>query len=87
MSLNFHLNYLKFYLFPSWRAPRPFLRMSERRHERVRKKLHILVEGDGVPPPLKHFEEMKLHRGICQGLAAKGITRPTPIQVQGIPTV
>ena len=61
--------------------------MSERRHERVRKKLHILVEGDAVPPPLKHFEDMKLHRGIIQGLAAKGITKPTPIQVQGIPSV
>lgn len=71
----------------SWRPPRVFLRMSERRHERVRKKLHILVEGDGVPAPLKRFKDMKLHRGMIQGLIAKGITRPTPIQVQGIPTV
>lgn len=61
--------------------------MSERRHERVRKKLHILVEGDMVPLPLKHFHQMKLHRGIIQGLADKCITKPTPIQVQGIPTV
>lgn len=61
--------------------------MSERRHERVRKKLHILVEGEGIPIPLKNFSEMKLHRGIVQGLAAKGISNPTPIQVQGIPTV
>lgn len=61
--------------------------MSERRHERVRKKLHILVEGEGVPAPLKNFGDMKLHRGILQGLSNKGITKPTPIQVQGIPTV
>ncbi|KAG9490778.1 hypothetical protein GDO78_006225 [Eleutherodactylus coqui] len=43
----------------SWRAPRHILGMSQARHERVRQKYHILVEGDGIPPPIKSFKEMK----------------------------
>ncbi|XP_046418820.1 ATP-dependent RNA helicase abstrakt isoform X1 [Neodiprion virginianus] len=71
----------------SWRLPRTVLGFDEARHERVRRKLRILVEGEDVPPPLKSFKEMKFHRGILNGLEAKGISKPTPIQVQGIPTV
>ncbi|XP_015512267.1 ATP-dependent RNA helicase abstrakt isoform X1 [Neodiprion lecontei] len=71
----------------SWRLPRTVLGFDETRHERVRRKLRILVEGEDVPPPLKSFKEMKFHRGILNGLEAKGISKPTPIQVQGIPTV
>ncbi|XP_075209782.1 ATP-dependent RNA helicase abstrakt [Lycorma delicatula] len=71
----------------SWRAPRCVLNLSEERHERVRQKMRILVEGDDIPPPLKAFKEMKFSRGILAGLEAKGIVKPTPIQVQGIPTV
>ncbi|KAF7400479.1 hypothetical protein HZH66_005663 [Vespula vulgaris] len=71
----------------SWHPPKIVLNLGEARHDRVRKKLRILVEGDDVPPPLKSFKEMKFHRGILNGLEQKGITKPTPIQVQGIPTV
>ncbi|XP_012281402.1 ATP-dependent RNA helicase abstrakt [Orussus abietinus] len=71
----------------SWKPPRAILSLGEVRHERIRRKLRILVEGEEIPPPLKSFKEMKFHRGILNGLEAKGITKPTPIQVQGIPTV
>jgi len=37
--------------------------MSEARHDRVRKKYHILVEGEGIPPPIKSFKEMKFPAG------------------------
>lgn len=47
----------------SWTPPRYILSMSEERHERVRKKYHILVEGDGIPPPIKSFKEMKFPAG------------------------
>jgi len=60
---------------------------SEERHERVRKKYCILVEGDGIVPPLKNFEEMKFPKAIINGLHKKGIVTPSPIQIQGIPTV
>ncbi|XP_026812649.1 ATP-dependent RNA helicase abstrakt [Rhopalosiphum maidis] len=71
----------------SWTAPRYILAMPEERHENIRLKLRILVEGDEIPPPLKSFREMKLNKGIMAGLSQKGIKKPTPIQVQGIPTV
>lgn len=71
----------------SWRPPRAVLALGEARHERIRRKLRILVEGNDVPPPLRSFKEMKFHRGIIKGLEHKGIVKPTPIQVQGIPTV
>lgn len=71
----------------SWRAPRCVLNLSAERHERVRQKLRILVEGEDIPPPCKTFREMKFPRGILAGLERKGIVKPTPIQVQGIPTV
>ncbi|VVC36373.1 RNA helicase, DEAD-box type, Q motif,Helicase, C-terminal,Zinc finger, CCHC-type,DEAD/DEAH box helicase [Cinara cedri] len=71
----------------SWKAPRYILTMPEDRHENVRRKLRILVEGEDIPPPLKSFREMKLNKGIMAGLAQKGIKKPTPIQIQGIPTV
>ncbi|CAG9790556.1 unnamed protein product [Diatraea saccharalis] len=71
----------------SWRPPRCILELPEERHERVRRELRILVEGDDVPPPIKTFQHMKFPKGILRGLEAKGIKKPTPIQVQGIPAV
>ena len=71
----------------SWKPPRIIANLGEARHEKVRRKLRILTEGENVPPPLKSFKEMKFHRGIMHGLELKGIFKPTPIQVQGIPTV
>uniref|UniRef100_A0A3B3S1C5 Probable ATP-dependent RNA helicase DDX41 n=1 Tax=Paramormyrops kingsleyae TaxID=1676925 RepID=A0A3B3S1C5_9TELE len=71
----------------SWKGPHYILAMPPARHDRVRKKYHILVEGDGVPPPIKSFREMKFPQAILKGLKKKGIVHPTPIQIQGIPTV
>ncbi|XP_033122481.1 probable ATP-dependent RNA helicase DDX41 [Anneissia japonica] len=70
-----------------WKPPRYIRNMTEARHERVRKKWHILVEGEDVAPPIKSFKEMKFPKGIIYGLKKKGITHPTPIQTQGIPVV
>ncbi|XP_064604084.1 probable ATP-dependent RNA helicase DDX41 isoform X2 [Liolophura sinensis] len=70
-----------------WRPPDYISEMSEGRHERVRKKWHILVEGDEIPPPIKTFREMRFPKPILNGLKRKNIVRPTPIQIQGLPTV
>jgi len=70
-----------------WRPPRYIREAKESRHERVRKKWYILTEGEGVPPPVKTFKEMKFPQPVLEALRLKGITKPTPIQVQGIPTV
>ena len=61
--------------------------MPESKHEKIRKKWHILVEGEDKPPPIKTFKEMKFPKPILHGLKKKGIQQPTPIQIQGIPAV
>ena len=49
--------------------------------------MHILVEGEELPPPIKTFKEMKFPKSILHGLKKKNIVTPTPIQIQGLPTV
>ncbi|MCO5611061.1 hypothetical protein L7F22_065311 [Adiantum nelumboides] len=70
-----------------WKPPSHVRHMSERECEEIRKQWHILVEGEGIPPPCKNFKDMRLPDAILQKLKDKGITRPTPIQVQGLPVI
>ncbi|XP_041371297.1 probable ATP-dependent RNA helicase DDX41 isoform X2 [Gigantopelta aegis] len=70
-----------------WTPPHYILSMADSRHDRIRKKMHILVEGDDLPPPIKTFREMKFPKPILNGLKKKGIVNPTPIQIQGLPAV
>lgn len=71
----------------SWKPPKYILNQTETQHEVTRMNLRILVEGENIPAPIKSFKEMKFPKGIISGLDKKGIKHPTPIQVQGIPTV
>lgn len=71
----------------SWKPPRYLRAMSEHKCEAIRTKLRILVEGEEVPVPIRSFKEMKFPKSILNGLDKKNIKKPTPIQVQGIPTV
>eukprot|EP01041_Mallomonas_annulata_P007232 gene7232-14758_t len=71
----------------TWTAPKYLLNMDESVHEKTREKWHIIVEGNGCPPPIKSFKEMKLPNAILKALEKKGINRPTPIQVQGLPAL
>jgi len=71
----------------TWRPPRHIRDRPESYHEQLRKKWHILVEGTKPPPPIRSFKDMRLPQAAIDALRAKGILRPTPIQVQGIPTV
>ena len=43
------------------------------------------VEGTDVPPPMKRFQDMRFPTPIINVLQKKGIRRPTPIQMQGLP--
>lgn len=71
----------------SWTPPKAVVALGEKRHERVRRKFGISVEGEDIPAPMRTFREMKFHEGILHGLDKKGIKKPTPIQIQGIPAV
>ncbi|KAK0232882.1 P-loop containing nucleoside triphosphate hydrolase protein [Armillaria fumosa] len=70
----------------SWRPPKYIRDRSEEENERIRKKYHILTEGEDIPPPIEHFADMKLPDSIFQYLKSRRIVSPTPIQLQGIPT-
>ena len=72
-------------LSTSWTPPRYTQQWSESKRERIRAKNFILVEGEQIPPPLKGLKEMKFPRVLIQALRRKGIKRPTPIQMQGLP--
>jgi ATP-dependent RNA helicase DDX41 len=59
--------------------------MSDAERETIRHKFNILVEGEDVPAPIRSFTDMRLPIPMLRGLKLKEITRPTPIQMQGIP--
>lgn len=71
----------------SWKPPRHVLALPAFKLDEIRKKLRILVEGEEIPPPVGTFKEMKFPKPILNALDKKGIKKPTPIQIQGIPTV
>ena len=74
-------------LTTSWRPLPMYRRRSEAENAAIRKKLHIIAEGEDIPPPIKKFADMRLPEAVIEALKSKKIERPTPIQVQGIPTV
>eukprot|EP00735_Rhodelphis_limneticus_P004175 TRINITY_DN15733_c0_g1::TRINITY_DN15733_c0_g1_i1::g.25502::m.25502 TRINITY_DN15733_c0_g1::TRINITY_DN15733_c0_g1_i1::g.25502 ORF type:complete len:616 (-),score=147.32,sp/Q9LU46/RH35_ARATH/61.97/0.0,DEAD/PF00270.24/1.4e-39,DEAD/PF00270.24/1.6e+02,DEAD/PF00270.24/8e+03,Helicase_C/PF00271.26/6.7e+02,Helicase_C/PF00271.26/9e-27,ResIII/PF04851.10/3.2e+02,ResIII/PF04851.10/0.0036,SecA_DEAD/PF07517.9/0.0036,Helicase_C_2/PF13307.1/6.2e+03,Helicase_C_2/PF13307.1/0.0086,AAA_22/PF13401.1/0.14,CMS1/PF14617. len=71
----------------SWRPPKFITSMSEEERTEIRKQFHILVEGEDMPPPIKRFKDMKFPRPVIEYLKSKGIVRPTPIQMQGLPAL
>ncbi|MES1906878.1 MAG: hypothetical protein MHM6MM_000105 [Cercozoa sp. M6MM] len=71
----------------SWRAPRVLERRTEADNDEIRKRLGIIVHGEKVPPICTDFDFMKLPPAIMALLKAKGITKPTYIQQQGLPVL
>ncbi|CAM6084318.1 unnamed protein product [Calypogeia fissa] len=71
----------------SWKPPSHVRSLTEKECDEIRKQWHILVEGDDIPPPIKNFKDMRFPEPILKKLKAKGITKPTPIQVQGLPVI
>jgi ATP-dependent RNA helicase DDX41 len=70
-----------------WRAPAHIRNMGPAKQQAVRDKWHIICDGDELPPPIKSFKDMRFPPAILDCLVENGIKRPTPIQVQGIPTI
>ena len=59
---------------------------SPEENRRIWEKHHIIVEGEDLPPPIDNFTDMKVPEPLVKFLKSKRITKPTPIQLQGIPT-
>jgi ATP-dependent RNA helicase DDX41 len=70
-----------------WKPPTHIRALTEEQKETLRDQWHIIVEGVDVPAPIKTFKEMKFPKPIIDELNRKGITRPTPIQIQGLPAI
>ncbi|XP_015787626.1 probable ATP-dependent RNA helicase DDX41 [Tetranychus urticae] len=70
-----------------WKPPRYIKEMSKAKRDRILQRYHILVEGEDICPPIKTFREMKFPRCILSALKKKGIKKPSPIQIQGLPSV
>ncbi|XP_047078876.1 DEAD-box ATP-dependent RNA helicase 35A-like [Lolium rigidum] len=69
-----------------WKPPLRLRRMPRADADELRRRWHILVEGDDVPPPARCFrDDLRLPEPVLRALRDKGIVRPTPIQVQGLP--
>ncbi len=71
----------------SWQSPSRITAMPASRHERTRRRNNILVEGEDLPPPLKTFADMRFPEPLLRALRDRGIERPSPIQMQGMPAV
>ena len=71
----------------SWRVPRCILNLPKERHDEVRQATGIQIDGEDVPPPIASFKDMKFPKCIINALKEKGISRPTPIQIQGLPAL
>merc|ERR1719282_54969 len=65
-----------------WTPLKKYRNMPEEEREAIREKFFIEVNGDDIPAPVKKFEDMRLPKGLLEGLKLKGIQRPTQIQMQ-----
>ena len=71
----------------NWRPPAHIREMSLEQQQAIRDKWHILTEGEDLPPPIKSFRDMRFPDCVLGALREKGIHKPTPIQIQGLPAV
>ncbi|KAG5444618.1 DEAD (Asp-Glu-Ala-Asp) box polypeptide 41, partial [Clonorchis sinensis] len=70
-----------------WTPPSYIREQTQEKSDEIRKKHRILIDGEDVPPPIRNFIEMRFPVALVDILKARGISNPTPIQMQGLPAV
>lgn len=70
----------------SWAAPRFVRERTEEENAKLREQHHVLADGLDVPPLITNFRDMKVPACLIKHFQGKGIKKPTPIQMQGLPT-
>lgn len=70
-----------------WRPAPWIVNQPEEKSDQIRSRHRILVDGESIPPPIRSFPEMCLPKVLVNELRARGIVKPTPIQMQGLPAV
>ena len=74
-------------LTTSWTAPSYIRNRSQEENDKLREKNHILADGIDVPPVITNFRDMKVPECVIEYLKTqKKIVKPSPIQMQGLPT-
>ncbi|SJX64653.1 probable DEAD-box ATP-dependent RNA helicase 35 [Sporisorium reilianum f. sp. reilianum] len=74
-------------LTTSWRAPSYIRSRTQEENDKIREKNHILADGVDVPPVITNFRDMKVPECVIDYLKTqKNIVKPSPIQMQGLPT-
>ena len=69
----------------TWRPPLWIRQQQPSAWDAIRKEWHMDVQGSHIPPPVKRFVDLKLPPPILHYLQHdKNISRPTPIQMQGL---
>lgn len=71
----------------SWQPPAFVTNIPEEEMESLRKENHIITEGEDIPPCINNFRDMRIPDPLLRYLLEeKKIKKPTPIQMQGLPT-
>ncbi len=74
-------------LTTTWTPPSYIRTRSELDNENLRDKNHILADGVDIPPVITNFRDMKVPECVIEYLKTqKKIVKPSPIQMQGLPT-
>ncbi|OII75021.1 uncharacterized protein cubi_03131 [Cryptosporidium ubiquitum] len=71
----------------SWRVPKKYLNLSVSECQDLRSRLLIDINGSDVPPPILSFKDMGFPQEILDALSSKGISKPSQIQMQGLPII
>ncbi|MES1919258.1 putative DEAD-box ATP-dependent RNA helicase 43 [Bonamia ostreae] len=71
----------------TWRLPKIYQKMTLKKQTKIRKKGKIEIHGNEILPPIEDFNGMRFPKAIRRVLKRKGIQKPTPIQIQGLPTI
>jgi len=72
----------------TWKPPRHIRELSEDYHQKVRDKYMIEVTGEEpLPPPIRKFKDMRFPKPIIKAMLDDNIRKPTPIQIQGLPSI
>ncbi|CAI0425203.1 unnamed protein product [Linum tenue] len=70
-----------------WKPRLSYRRMPDKDRDAIRKQWRIVVDGEEIPPPVSNFRDMRFPDPILRVLKAKGISQPSPIQLQGLPVI
>ncbi|KAJ9441661.1 DEAD-box ATP-dependent RNA helicase 35 [Diplonema papillatum] len=71
----------------TWKPPEYIRNMPPEVAEFIRKKAGVAVEGNDPANPCLTFRDCKYPAQLIAAMAERGITKPTPIQQQGMPVV